>query len=248
VSTYQNAFEAIDANDYMITERMVEDIESIEEKTLLLAELAYHTQDDQIKEKAWNTYQSLSFEQQERLRKHERYVEEYFDDLNDYGLPITIDSDTVVSTLTWPSSIKEMRFQTRNMIEDLERAIRNLIVEKFTIEYGENWVRHIHPDMAKNWELLRSRDERNYQQYDFEQPPLIDYSKLNDLNDIIGKNWNLFFDKFGQGKQKKKEFLDKFWGIIRVRNSLAHSRDLPNNELMRSRVYSRDILLMLDSI
>jgi hypothetical protein len=74
---------------------------------------------------------------------------------------------------------------------------------------------------------------------------LLDYTYLGDLVGLINKQWQLFADVLGAGKEAKSEFTRMTAAIIRVRNPLAHNRDVPLNELRRADVYCTDLLMLL---
>ena len=67
----------------------------------------------------------------------------------------------------------------------------------------------------------------------------------NDLKDIISREWQLFNDIFGNGKAAKRQLNEKIQAIVKVRNPLAHNRDVPKNELKRTEVFCTDILIQI---
>lgn len=242
---YQEAISALKIKDYAVAERWVTSIDDIFQRTLVLLELAFFTQDHQIKEVAWHSYQSMSYQQQEKLTQFEDFVEKYLENLRDYALPFQENIEPEIGDENWPPTSNEMRNQTWLKVEDIERRLRSLIVERYLANFGDDWVSRLHPDMVGNWNEMMERDKKSFSNYDNFNNALIDYSYLGDLKIIIERNWQLFTDKFGEGKENKRNFHRKIEAVIRVRNPLAHHRNVPENELMRARVNATDLIIML---
>ena len=242
---YQEAISALAIKDYAVAERWVTSIDDVFQRTLVLLELAYFTEDDQIRELAWHSYQSMSYQQQEKLLLHEDFVEKYLENLKDYALPFQENIEPEIGDENWPPTSNEMRNQTWLKVEDVERRLRRLIVEKFLGNFGDDWISRLHPDMVSKWDEMMERDKASFSNYENFNNALIDYSYLGDLKVIIVRNWQFFTDVFGVGKDNKKNFLRKIEAVIRVRNPLAHHRNVPENELMRARVNSTDLIILL---
>jgi hypothetical protein len=94
----------------------------------------------------------------------------------------------------------------------------------------------------------QEKDAPILQAYGTTQVNPLDYARFEHLMELVSAQWQIFreiFD-FGNPSQNKQIFYDKMMQIAKVRNMLAHSRDLHENELLRARVLCTDILLALD--
>jgi hypothetical protein len=141
--------------------------------------------------------------------------------------------------------------QAHLLIGQIEIRLRSLIQKKYSQQFGESWVQHIaskHKNSYSYWLNNMSKDQSSFQQYNQFSPQILDYASTDDLRELITAQWQLFrniFD-FGYGDRNKAVFYDKMGHIIRVRNPLAHNRSIPENELLRAKVFCTDILLALD--
>jgi hypothetical protein len=73
------ARQALVRDDYETAIRICDGVRDIVAKTLLLAEIAFHSGDVVVIEKAQHAYQALSSEQQKELHNNRRYVGSYLD-------------------------------------------------------------------------------------------------------------------------------------------------------------------------
>lgn len=243
--------EALQRRDFATAERLVEQLGEKTERALLLLEIAFHSRDMQLRHKAWANYQALTFEEQEALRQHERFVAVYLEDLQNVMLPAVPDESgkepVAPSSSVWTAREKEARDETRGKIDELESWLRLLISRQLESQFGANWVSRLNPEIVAGWQEIRARSTpKEYEVYQMPEEPLINYSYLSQLADIItGPNWQFFREVFGADKKAKVEVRDKLNAINRVRNPLAHNRPAPINELKRADVYCTDLLLMI---
>lgn len=141
--------------------------------------------------------------------------------------------------------------QVQELLAEVEKRLRLTISEKYMEQFGKSWLNHVkakHKGMYHRWEINQQRDMSYFKVYGKEESHLLDYSGFNDLRELISAQWHLFnniFD-FGYSKRNKSVFDDKTTHIIKIRNPLAHHRDIPENELLRAKVLCTDILLALD--
>jgi len=234
--------DAFNAHDYVLAEKLIDKVSDIKNKTLLLIELAYHTRDDRIREKAWGSYQLMGFELQEKLQEDPNFVQEYLIDLKNYALPFGNDEDYNQS----PSANENtLIMKAWGLIKNIEDELRDLIMRRFLEKYGDNWISNIDRRTVERWESVKQRD-KGFEVYGNVEVPLHHYSYLGDLKEIISRNWQIFIQDLGSGKNNKRMFNEKLDAIVRVRNPLAHSRHVPENELMRVIVYSNDLLMKLN--
>lgn len=254
LSPTEQTIRALRARDYATAEATIDKVENMIERTLLQLELAYFSQDEALKRKAWTRYQALSWEEQAVLQSHERFTAPPLVNLLDFALPMTTSEPRPSSanpSLGWPASIAELRRTVWTQVCELERQLRKLISSRYSSRYPENWETRIEPDEAirTKWKLQREKDRKTFEAYDYEEPPLLDYTYLGDLQAMVNREWTLFKDIFESrqypSKEAKKEFALKVEAITRVRNPLAHNREIPSNELKRADVFCTDLLNLL---
>lgn len=146
----------------------------------------------------------------------------------------------------WAPEEKAARDTAWNHICELESRLRILVTRRYENQYGEDWLeKRVEEDLRVAWEATQEKEEDTHIHYGTTVPPLLHYSYLADLRDLINREWSLFHDVFGSGKTAKRELQGKIEAINRVRNPLAHNRAVPENELKRAEVYCTDILLQL---
>lgn len=148
-------------------------------------------------------------------------------------------------------AIPSLEVEVRHLIARVERALRNLIAEKYSTQFGSEWVRRVENrnlSMVEAWKNIMQRDKSAFESYKQYSPQILEYARFEDLTDLIMAEWALFQPIFDFGYQKKnKEMLyDKLRQIVKVRNPIAHHRSIPENELLRAKVLCTDILLLLD--
>lgn len=249
---------ALAKDDYETAIRISESIKDIAARTLLLTEIAFHSSDAVVIEKALRAYQELSSEQQKELRSNRRYVGSYLDFLRKSAAPPPFFKQTAPDVVTsstqlclepiWTPSEAAAREAAWNAICELEARLRRLIEARYQTRYGEDWMECVNQEMRQTWAEARAKDERTFARYGQPAPSLLDYSYLGDLLALINAEWALFQDVFGTGKTAKRQLQGKIEDIIRVRNPLAHNRAVPENELKRAEVYCTDVLMLLQKV
>lgn len=231
---------ALRENDYDKVITLVKSVEDTVARVLLAIEVAYHSRDDLIVKEAWTIYQSLTPEQKQMMATDHRYVGHYLDFLQE--------ANTDQPKSIWGLDVAKARDIAWKGICDVEYHLRRLIENSYANKFGEDWESRINPTLREKWASTRSKDEKTFVQYGLPEPPLLDYTYLGDLVGLINKQWSLFENVFGSGKSAKREFTRVSEAIIRIRNPLAHNRDIPINELRRAEVYCTDLLLQLEAI
>ena len=141
--------------------------------------------------------------------------------------------------------------QVQQLTEKVEKRLRIIVASKYAQQYGSSWQHHImskHKEMYARWQWNIKQDKNVFNTYQEYTPDILDYSGFNDMKELITAQWHLFKDifDFGYGRRNKAVFFDKTTHIIKVRNPLAHHRNVPENELLRAKVLCTDILLALD--
>lgn len=147
---------------------------------------------------------------------------------------------------------RDLEKQIQDLVKEVEQRLRELISIQYRQQFGETWVKHIevkHATMYQYWLRNLERDKAVFKTYRQYSPEILEYSRLDDLSDLITAQWHLFRDvlDFGYDDRNKVVFHDKMSQIARVRNPLAHHRAVPENELLRARVLCTDILLALEN-
>jgi hypothetical protein len=240
------ALSALYLRDYATAEEAINAIDNKVDRTLLLIELAFHSADKSVRERAWQEYQgALTFEEQEELRGHDRFVERYLSDLQTSVQTSSMLDDVSIGGTAGSDQVRAARSGVWDKICDLEAELRVLIVDRYRAHFGADWHKELNPKQIEDWERLRLRDSETFGAYGVSEASLLDYSYLGDLITLINRQWSLFNDVFGTGKEAKKELTRKLDAVVRVRNPLAHNRAAPLNELRRAEVYSTDLLMML---
>jgi hypothetical protein len=142
--------------------------------------------------------------------------------------------------------------QTRKLIGQVEQRLRYLIVDKYQVRYGKDWllqVKAVYPKMYDRWVSNYKKEKSAFKNYNNHTPDILEFAGFDDLSELISSQWKLFRDFFDFGYETRNEtiFYDKMKQITKVRNPLAHNRTIPENEILRARVLCTDILLALDS-
>lgn len=143
--------------------------------------------------------------------------------------------------------------QANRLIGQVEQRLRQTIAEQYERQFGIAWVEHIqarHKIMYDHWLFNLGKDKVAFKVYSGHSPKILEYARFEDILELIGVQWHLFRDllDFGFDTRNKVVFSDKMSQIAKVRNPLAHNRSIPENELLRARVFCTDILLALDSV
>ena len=141
--------------------------------------------------------------------------------------------------------------QAQALIGEVETRLRELIGLKYREIYGASWLEHIqarHTTMYQIWLKNLEKDEPVLNAFPSSQINMLDYAYFEHLTELISAQWQAFRDifTFGHPDRNKAIFNDMMTQIGKVRNPLAHHRDVPENELLRARVLCTDILLELD--
>jgi len=235
----QQAVLALKANDYDTVIEVIKAIDDITARVLLAIEIAYHSRDDLLIQEAWTIYQSLSPEQKQALITDGRYVGIYLDFLRE--------SNTEQPKSIWGTEAKKARDAAWNGVCEVEYYLRRLVEDRYAKKFGDAWESRVNPELREKWATTQTKDEKTFARYGMPKASLLDYTYLGDLVGLINSQWILFEDVLGAGKVAKQEFTRVAEAVIRVRNPLAHNRDVPLNELRRADVYCNDLLMHLQT-
>jgi len=127
-------------------------------------------------------------------------------------------------------------------LRNLEKELRALIENKLPQHYGDNWWNAGIPQrVRKDCEEKKTRRETPYPWLSEADYPLICYAGFKDYWKIISQNEN--WDKIF-----KPVFLDvaclmsRLKELERIRNDIAHNREISPDDTMKLELYTRDII------
>lgn len=114
------------------------------------------------------------------------------------------------------------------ILGEAEKTLREIINANMTEKYGEDWLQQfksLYPEflpIITNLENQKTKEERIFG--DHASNFMLDYTYIGDLVGILNKEWSCFSSIFSG---KKKDWNDLFECVAKVRNPLAHNRQLP---------------------
>jgi hypothetical protein len=119
----------------------------------------------------------------------------------------------------------------------LENSVRRLIYEVLSEKYGEDWWEKSVPDGVKESVRKVKEAERNTSMSIRSEDPLA-YTDFGELIDIFNKNWPEF-SKILRSQRSVQDVLSQF---NKIRNMIAHSCELNDDEISRFRLAINDWL------
>ena len=129
---------------------------------------------------------------------------------------------------------------------NLENSLRAFIVKELS-SVSKNWIKERVPDpeMVKRWKE-RMEDDSKRPGRSKRNASLIEYSDFYDLASLILNrgNWNQCFKKFF-GSAKVIEV--KMYELVPIRNDIGHTRHLSEEDEVRLKLYSKDVLRDINS-
>lgn len=117
----------------------------------------------------------------------------------------------------------------------LENTIRKLVRERLEELHGDSWWNSKVPDAIKTEVKKKQREERDSTMTLRSDDPL-DYANFGELIDIINSNWADFADTLRSPKAVQQTLS----GFNRIRNVIAHSCRLSEDEILRLKLAVRD--------
>jgi len=115
-------------------------------------------------------------------------------------------------TLETLSEDEQRRIDAFLQLSRLERGLRAFLQEELSKVNGPNWVRALPKDIKEKIELRG-----------------VEYADFPDLKKILASNWRRLTGAVSQ--MKKEQILAHLEGLERVRNDIAHSRDVSDGAL-----------------
>lgn len=129
-----------------------------------------------------------------------------------------------------------MRPTVKELIEELEIGLRQVIKSFLQQKYAGKWIQVLENSMEPE-------EKRNFQRDKFKsENELINYANIGTLKTFVYKEWQELRNTF-KDKVKFEECLNT---VISVRNALAHNRNIPGRELKRAEVCCEDLLDMIN--
>lgn len=117
----------------------------------------------------------------------------------------------------------------------IENSVRGLIVGRLQEKYGADWWNIKVPDEVKrDVEELREREQETPVAIRSEEP--IYYTNFSDLTKIIESNW----DDFSDTLRSRKAAIAALRLLNRIRNPIAHSCELEDDEIQRFQLAIKD--------
>jgi len=152
----------------------------------------------------------------------------------------TLRKDEVVDTELFDNDIRK---QARKMADFyvlyfcLENSIRRLISERLKEKYDANWWEDKVPDGVKNSVKEKQQKEKDSIFSIRSEDPLT-YTNFGELIDIFNANWDDFSDTI-RSKKAMQQSLGQF---NQIRNVIAHSCELNDDEITRFELLIKDWL------
>lgn len=117
----------------------------------------------------------------------------------------------------------------------LENTIRKFVRERLEEILGEDWWNSKVPDPIKIEVKKKQKEERDTTMTIRSDDPLA-YTNFGELIDIINSNWADFADTLRSPKSVQQTLS----GFNRIRNVIAHSCELSEDEILRLKLAARD--------
>lgn len=131
--------------------------------------------------------------------------------------------------------------EARQLLQRLERALRDFIVDELSSASEDWWKERIPSDIRDNTERRRESREKPSPWDDSGDHRPIDYVDFPDYGKILLRkdNWR---DTFKHHFQDKTVLQAKLRELQPIRNDVAHSRDLTDKQRQKLRLHAEEIL------
>lgn len=142
-------------------------------------------------------------------------------------------------------SIKPAEKKSYEILKNLETKLRILIEKKLSKISSNWWVERIPNDVRVSAEQKRKRNEKPWPWYNHNDEPLISYLDFNDYIKIIrkGNNWR---DAFKHIFVDEEMISSKLRELDPIRNRIAHSKELTQEDNIRLELHSTDIIRAIE--
>jgi hypothetical protein len=119
----------------------------------------------------------------------------------------------------------------------LENSVRRLITEVLTEKYGPEWWEKAVPQGVRNAVVSKKQEELESAMSIRSDDPLA-YTNFGELIDIFNANW----DEFSQFLRSRRSVQDTLSQFNKIRNVIAHSCELNDDEVLRFKLLINDWL------
>lgn len=119
----------------------------------------------------------------------------------------------------------------------LENSVRKLITDVLNEKHGSDWWNKKVPQGVRNEVTRKQKEERDTAMSIRSEDPLA-YANFGELIDIFNANWSDFTDIL----RSQKAVQDTLTQFNKIRNIIAHSCELNDDEIMRFKLLVKDWL------
>jgi hypothetical protein len=119
----------------------------------------------------------------------------------------------------------------------LENSVRRLLTQILSEEYGSDWWKTAVPEGIRKEVERKQKEELETAMSIRSEDPLA-YTNFGELIDIFNANW----DKFSEFLRSKRAVQDTLSQFNKIRNIIAHSCELNDDEILRFKLLVNDWL------
>jgi hypothetical protein len=123
-----------------------------------------------------------------------------------------------------------------SMLYQLENSLRIFVEKKLRDSFGNSWW-----ERGVSQREIREGAERKKAVEPESNLSLINYTEFDDLRRIITNNWEIFRDTF----QTQTGIVSRLEELEPMRNKIAHSRLLSNEDLAKLELFSKEISVLI---
>jgi hypothetical protein len=170
----------------------------------------------------------------------EKNLEKLEKDGIDIGHTSTLKKDELVDTELFELDILKRAKKMADfyiLYFSLENSVRKLIKDVLNERYGEDWWDLKVPEGVKNHVIKIQKEEKDSAMSIRSDDPL-DYTNFGELIDIFSANWKDFSDIL----RSQKSVQETLSPLNKIRNVIAHSCDLNDDEILRLKLLIKDWL------
>lgn len=140
-----------------------------------------------------------------------------------------------IEALKEPSALdNEIRVMSNAyaMLYNLENSLRIFVEKKLRDRFRDQWWER----GVTQKDIRQQAEERKIPEPD-SNLSLINYTEFRDLRRIVNKNWEIFRDTF----QRQSGIVSRIEELESIRNTIAHTRLLSNDDLAKLELFSKEI-------
>lgn len=137
-------------------------------------------------------------------------------------------------------ALAETRDELDVFEKDLRRHVRNILLEEFGMRAFERLVQELEQSLpAEKLSLLKAEDP--------DLNAALEHTYLSNLELLLVRQWNRISAHFDKVGMRRAEFIQRFDGVLAIRNRLSHANYVPMMELLRTRLFIYDARRALTS-